>query len=74
MREMELENGKLKRMYAELALENHALKDLIEKKLRPPEKEAVEFLITAKQVMGSESLFDAQSVPVELSPQRYMTR
>jgi len=33
MREMESENTKLKRMYAELALENHALKDLIEKKL-----------------------------------------
>lgn len=27
------ENAKLKRMYAELALENRALKDLIEKKL-----------------------------------------
>jgi len=33
MKEMEAELGKLKRMYADLALENHALKDLIEKKL-----------------------------------------
>ncbi len=32
-RELEAENSKLKRMYAEMALENHALKDLIEKKL-----------------------------------------
>jgi putative transposase len=30
---LEDENRKLKRMYADLALENHALKDLIEKKL-----------------------------------------
>jgi putative transposase len=33
LREMEAENAKLKRMYADLALENTALKDLIEKKL-----------------------------------------
>ncbi len=33
MRELEAENGKLKRMFADLALENHALKELIEKKL-----------------------------------------
>jgi len=33
MKQMETELGKLKRMYADLALENHALKDLIEKKL-----------------------------------------
>lgn len=33
MREIEAENGKLKRMFADLALENRALKDLIEKKL-----------------------------------------
>lgn len=32
-RELEAENAKLKRMYADLALENSALKDLIEKKL-----------------------------------------
>ena len=32
-RELEAENAKLKRMYAELALENAAMKDLIEKKL-----------------------------------------
>ena len=31
-RELEAENAKLKRMYADMALENHALKDLIEKK------------------------------------------
>jgi len=33
LREIEDENAKLKRMYADLALENTALKDLIEKKL-----------------------------------------
>lgn len=33
MKELEQENHKLKRMYADMALENHALKDLIEKKL-----------------------------------------
>ena len=33
LREMEMENAKLKRMYADLALENTALKDLIDKKL-----------------------------------------
>jgi putative transposase len=32
-RELEAENAKLKRMYAHLALENTALRDLIEKKL-----------------------------------------
>ncbi len=33
MKELESENAKLKRMYADMALENTALKDLIEKKL-----------------------------------------
>lgn len=33
LRELEAENAKLKRMYAELSLENDALKDLISKKL-----------------------------------------
>jgi putative transposase len=33
MKELEQENSKLKRMYADMALENRALKDLIEKKL-----------------------------------------
>ena len=33
MKEMESELSRLKRMYADMALENHALKDLIEKKL-----------------------------------------
>lgn len=33
MKETDAENAKLKRMYADLALENRALKDLIEKKL-----------------------------------------
>lgn len=33
LRELEAEHAKLKRMYADLAMENHALKDLIEKKL-----------------------------------------
>jgi putative transposase len=33
VKDMERELSQYKRMYAELALENHALKDLIEKKL-----------------------------------------
>ena len=33
LRELESENAQLKRMYAELSLENNALKDLISKKL-----------------------------------------
>jgi putative transposase len=33
LKEMEAENSKLKRMYADLALENTALKDLISRKL-----------------------------------------
>ena len=33
LRETEVELGKLKRMYADLALENRALKDLLENKL-----------------------------------------
>lgn len=33
IRELEAENAKLKRMYAELALDNAAMKDLIAKKL-----------------------------------------
>ena len=33
LKEIEEENSKLKRMYAELALENTALKDLIDRKL-----------------------------------------
>src|SRR4051794_1082953 len=33
MKELEAENGKLKRMYAELALENTAIKDVLSRKL-----------------------------------------
>jgi putative transposase len=33
LRELEAENAKLKRMYAELSLENDSLRDLISKKL-----------------------------------------
>jgi putative transposase len=33
IRELEAEHAKLKRMYADLAMENHALKELLEKKL-----------------------------------------
>jgi putative transposase len=32
-KELEAENSKLKRMFADLSMENHALKDLIQKKL-----------------------------------------
>jgi putative transposase len=34
MKELEAENAKLKRLYAELALENAAIRDLLSKKLR----------------------------------------
>ncbi len=40
LKELEDELGKLKRMYADLALANRALKDLIEKMLTPTEKRA----------------------------------
>lgn len=33
VKELEAENGKLKRMYAELALENAAIKDVLSRKL-----------------------------------------
>jgi len=33
VRELEQENAKLKRLYADMALENHAMKELIAKKL-----------------------------------------
>lgn len=33
MKELETENAKLKRMYAELALENAAIRDLLSRKL-----------------------------------------
>ena len=33
LRELEAENAKLKRMYAELALENAAIKDVLARKL-----------------------------------------
>jgi putative transposase len=38
LRELEAENAKLKRMYADLALENAAIKDVLSRKLqrRPP--------------------------------------
>lgn len=33
IKELEADHANLKRMYADLAMENHALKELIEKKL-----------------------------------------
>lgn len=33
LRELEIENNRLKRMYADVSIENNALKDVIEKKL-----------------------------------------
>lgn len=35
MKDLEAENAKLKRMYADLALENRAMRDLIEKSSEP---------------------------------------
>jgi putative transposase len=35
LRDLEAEHNKLKRMYADLAMENHALKDVIAKNSRP---------------------------------------
>jgi len=34
IKDLEAENGKLKRMYAELALENTAIKDILSRKLQ----------------------------------------
>ncbi|WP_096461605.1 IS3 family transposase [Sulfurifustis variabilis] len=47
MKELETENARLKRMFAELSLENHALKDLIPKKaLSPAERrESAAYLV-----------------------------
>ncbi|MEO6752921.1 MAG: IS3 family transposase [Chthoniobacteraceae bacterium] len=52
IKELEAEHAKLKRMYADLAMENHALKELIEKKpLRPVERrEAVGWLIEEQKI------------------------
>lgn len=33
LKELEYENSRLKKMYADISLENHSLKDLIERKL-----------------------------------------
>ena len=41
MRELEAENARLKRMYADLALENAAIKDVLAKILTPPAKRQV---------------------------------
>ena len=38
MKELKRELSQLKRMYAEMAMENRALKDLLKKALGPPEK------------------------------------
>jgi putative transposase len=47
LKELEHENSKLKRLYADMALENAALKDLIEKTLAPVERrEAVIHLVS----------------------------
>jgi len=46
VKELEAENSELKRIYAELALDNAAMKDLIEKNVGPGQKrEAVQFLV-----------------------------
>ena len=41
MRELEAENARFKRMYADLALENAAIKDVLAKILTPPAKRQV---------------------------------
>ena len=41
LRELEAENAKLKRMYADLALENAAIKDVLNRKLYLPRGEAL---------------------------------
>ncbi|KAB0663828.1 IS3 family transposase [Oryzomonas japonica] len=49
MKEMEAELSRLKRMHADMALENHASEDLIEKKpLRPPEKRDAAIYLVAE--------------------------
>src|SRR2546427_11487515 len=40
MKELEAENTKLKRMYAELALENAAIKDVLQRKWESPPRDA----------------------------------
>ena len=51
LKELEGELSQHKKMYAELARENYALKELIEKSLRPSEKrEAVRFLVARHQL------------------------
>ena len=48
LKELEHENGRLKRMYADLSLEHAALKDVFAKKVRRPAepREVVAHLVT----------------------------
>ncbi|MBK9438416.1 MAG: hypothetical protein IPN51_10625 [Chloracidobacterium sp.] len=57
MRELEEENAKLKAMYAEMSLENRALKGLIEKRLVTPlRREAVGYLKTEHELSERRAL------------------
>ena len=54
VKDMESENSRLKRKYADMALENAAMEDLIAKKTRPDQREAVRCLHQAPQLpLGS---------------------
>ena len=52
MKDLEFENGKLKRMYADLALENTATKNVLNRKLwsRPRKRQAAEILVREHRV------------------------
>ena len=51
LKELEMENAKLKRMYAELALENAAIKDVLSRTVTPAaRRQAIEVLTTAHRL------------------------
>ena len=53
LRELEAENAKLKRMYADLALENTAIKDVLSRKLTPSaRREAIRVMTKAGHRLG----------------------
>lgn len=51
VKELEAENAKLKRLYADMALEHAAMKDLVAKTLTPDgRREAARYLVTAHRI------------------------